>query len=96
MKTAEEILSEYPSVKIGIDDFYGHKTTLRAMHEYSQQFKSPYPKMMMVWDENKDDAAPRCVINEIDGYYLAFAGAENIEDSKYVNEVESWLHAKDI
>lgn len=33
MTTAEEILSKYPSVKLGLDDHYGKQTVLNALNE---------------------------------------------------------------
>jgi hypothetical protein len=40
VKSAEEVLKTFPSVKIGLDDFYGYITTTRAMREYHNQFPS--------------------------------------------------------
>ena len=36
MMTPEEILSTFPSVKLGLDDHYGQQTVLRAMEAYHQ------------------------------------------------------------
>lgn len=36
MKTKEEILKTYPSVKLGLDDHYGKRTVYNAMDEYAK------------------------------------------------------------
>lgn len=33
MTKAEEILSKYPSVKLGLDEYYGKQTVLNALNE---------------------------------------------------------------
>ena len=39
MKTAETILKSKPSTKLGLDDFYGTQTVLKAMQELESQDK---------------------------------------------------------
>lgn len=36
-KTAEEIVNNYPSVKIGIDDFYGKQTFIKAIEQAQKE-----------------------------------------------------------
>ncbi len=35
IKSAEEVLNERPFLLIGIDKFYGHQTTINAMHNFA-------------------------------------------------------------
>ena len=55
--------------------------------EYSQQFKSPYPKMMMVWADDEKQAVERKVIAEFNEKFIV-----GYEDGS----TNTLLHAKDI
>ncbi|MCR9066504.1 MAG: hypothetical protein NXI00_21200 [Cytophagales bacterium] len=56
---AEELLSKYPSVKIGLDDHYGKQTVLKAINEalgQKEQLKAfaDYAQNRMWEDGDKD------------------------------------------
>jgi hypothetical protein len=71
-----------------------YEDAIQAAHEYHNQFpsvkQSPYPKMMMVWDDEVDVPVSRFVIAEFNNEYIA------IDRVDYSGIAIAWLHAKDI
>lgn len=57
---------------------------------------SPYPKMMMVWDEHESKAVPRFVLCEHKGIYNAIINAESELEANSLYEILKWPNAKDI
>lgn len=59
MKTAEEIVNNCPSVKIGVDDFYGKQTFIKAI-ELAQ--KKAYNQAL---NDALDNAVVETIIDEM-------------------------------
>jgi len=89
MKTAEEIIISIAGKRYVDNNAVTTSECIKAMESYASQFKSPYPKMMMVWDYEEKQALKREVIAEYYGSFIA------IDPDKYGTHA-AWLHAKDI
>jgi len=91
MKTAEEILKEYGIIICTCESCNSvNETHIKAMESYASQFKSPYPKMMYVWDnDDVHHEYKMLVLCEYDDKFWAVDNSNSYGLSK-------WLHAKDI
>ena len=58
--------------------------------------ETPYPKVMLVWDNDEDYLFKRVVLMEKNGKYIAWNCAETIEESENVFDANFWNFAKDI
>lgn len=58
--------------------------------------KKDYPKVMWVWDDEKDVKLKRVVFMEKLGRYIAWNGVETIEQADKETCLCTWKHAKDI
>lgn len=63
--------------------------------KYSKKLPKPYPKVMWVWDSPRDKNK-RVVFMEKNGKYLAWNGAETLEDSEEITETITWDNAEEI
>ena len=58
--------------------------------------KKDYPKVMWVWNDEKDFKLKRVVFMEKLGRYIAWNGVETIEQADKETCLCTWKHAKDI
>lgn len=65
---------------------------------YPKKETKPYPKVMLVWDEEDtiEDACKRVVFMEKNKRFVAWSAAETIEDSELVTDAKGWDFAQDI
>jgi len=54
MSKAEEILSKYPSVKLGLDDHYGKQTVLNMINEALKQPNQILIKQIEKWEDSSN------------------------------------------
>ncbi len=95
-KTAEEILKRHTFIDGDGQSGWTEQGVINAMESYASQFKSPYPKMMMVWDNMIQAFIPRWIIAEHDGKFIGILNAASEKEAKNEYQTTTWQTAKDI
>lgn len=67
-----------------------------TVHEFYESKQSPYPKMMMVWDDGFHIKNKALVINYINGYYVASEEVNSFEDINSQTQFLTFENAEDI
>jgi flagellar basal body L-ring protein FlgH len=67
-ESAEEVLSKYPSTKLGLDDFYGKKTTIQAMHDFANNSEAKWISVEDRLPENDNEVLIICSGEVVQAY----------------------------